>query len=201
MQRVFACPFKHHAVFPCVYHSWKWCATMGKIKFLLPKPLIHFARHLSCLVTASTHTHTHLLFSSLCLICQQPFGVVISPSSVFTCRLTWLAHIRTALKPSSGEPGLALFAPHLGWNVQESQAPSMSCCGSTFKTFPRRTLPDWILASDASCMLMKSSSSSWTLQTHSHTETCVTWNNEWFFYDAADLGRDGTFLKHLCSFG
>lgn len=144
----------------------------GKLNFYCPNLLFTL---LAISLVLSQLPHTNPLFSPLCLICQ-PFGVVISPSSVFTCRLTWLAHIRTALKTLFRGAGPRI----IGWNVQESQEPSMSCCGSTFKTFPRRTLPDWILACDASCMLMKSSSSSWTLQTHSHTETCVTWNNECF---------------------
>lgn len=166
MQRVFARPFKHHAVFPCVYRSWKWCATMGKIKFLLPNLLFTL---LAISLVLQQLPHTNLLFSSLCLICQQPFGVsplwfrphLYSPAVSPGC--THQNGSQTLFRGA----GPRTIRPHLGWNVQESQAPNMSCCGSTFKTFPRRTLPDWILACDASCMLMKSSSSSWTLQTHS----------------------------------
>lgn len=161
---VWARLFKHHAALSCLYHSWKWCAAMGKIKFLLPKPFIHFALHLFCPVTASKHKSL-IFFLSVPNLSTTFWGLalMLSPSSVFACHRTWLH--------TSGQNSLPESRPHFTCTVSDEicrKVERRACpvCGSTCETFPRRTLADWILACGASRMLMKSSSSSWTLHTH-----------------------------------
>lgn len=85
---------------------------MGKITFLLPKPLIHFApHHLS--VTAPTHAP--LIPPLFAQFVNNFLGSHVRDFAFISIRLQshLAAHIRPALKLSSGEPGLALFAPIL----------------------------------------------------------------------------------------